>query len=63
MFPLISTFVGVLIVRVLSAYFFVFILDLGLLGAWMGIVLDQFLRWVLVGLRFKSGKWKHIVIH
>ncbi|MER2110318.1 MAG: MATE family efflux transporter [Desemzia incerta] len=63
MFPLISTFVGVLIVRVISAYFFVFVLNLGLVGAWMGIVLDQFLRWILVGARFKAGKWKSIVIH
>lgn len=61
-FPLVSTFAGVLVVRVLTAYYFVFVLDLGLIGAWMGIVLDQFLRWLLVGGRFKSGKWKHVVI-
>lgn len=62
LFPLASTFAGVLVVRVLTAYYFVFVLNLGLIGAWMGIVLDQFLRWILVGGRFKSGKWKHIVI-
>ena len=62
-FPLVSTFAGVLIVRVISAYFFVFVLDFGLLGAWLGIILDQFLRWLLVGARFKSGKWKDIVIN
>lgn len=62
-FPLVSTFAGVLIVRVITAYYFVYVLNLGLVGAWMGIVLDQFLRWVLIGGRFKSQKWKAIVIN
>lgn len=62
-FPLLATFVGVLIVRVLTAYYFVNVLHLGLVGAWMGIVLDQLLRWALMVGRFKSEKWKEIVIN
>lgn len=59
-FPLISTFIGILIIRVLTATFFVNVLGLGLLGAWLAVMLDQIIRWILIAMRFKSGKWKKV---
>ncbi len=59
---LISTFIGILIVRVVLAYYFVMHLDLGLTGAWLAMLIDQFIRWILISYRFKSNKWKNIEI-
>lgn len=61
-FPLFSTFLGVLGVRVILSYILVSILGYGLAGAWMAVLIDQFVRWVLVYFRFQSGKWKYIAI-
>lgn len=59
---LVSTFVGILLVRVILGYYFVMILGLGLTGAWIAILIDQFIRWVLITLRFRTNKWKYITI-
>lgn len=60
--PLVGTFVGTVIIRVVLAYTFVTILGYGLMGAWMAVFMDQFVRWVFVYLRFRTGKWKNIKI-
>lgn len=57
---LISTFVGILLIRVALAFYFVKVLGLGLTGAWSAIFIDQFLRWIMISLRFRTGKWKYI---
>ena len=59
-FPLISTFLGILIIRVAAATFFVQVLGLGILGAWLAVMLDQIIRWFLIAMRFRSGKWKRM---
>ncbi len=59
-FPLISTAIGIMGVRVVFAYIFVNFFNLALPGAWIAMFLDQVFRWVLIYLRFKSGKWKTI---
>lgn len=59
---LVATFVGVLIVRVVLAYTFVIILGYGLIGAWLAMFIDQFMRWVVIYLRFRTSKWKYINI-
>lgn len=60
--PLAGTFVGVFIFRVVLAYIFVNIMGLGLAGAWFAVFADQFIRWLFVYLRFRTGKWKYIKI-
>lgn len=60
--PLVSTFIGVLGIRVILAFIFVNIFHLGLAGAWLGVFLDQFIRWGIIYIRFKSGKWKTVTI-
>ena len=59
---LISTFVGVLGVGLALAYYFVMILGMGLIGAWLAVLIDQFIRWILITIRFKTNKWKYITI-
>lgn len=59
-FPLISTFIGVLGIRVILANVFIRIFGMGLFGAWLAIAIDQFIRWIMIRLRFRAGKWKTI---
>ncbi len=60
--PLVGTFVGVILIRVTLAYVFVNILGYGLAGAWMAVLVDQLVRWLFVYARFRTGKWKYIKI-
>lgn len=56
--PLYSTAVGVWGFRVAVGYFLAVVMGLELVGAWMGMAIDQVARSAIIGLRFKSGKWK-----
>ena len=60
--PLVATFVGVFGFRVVFAFILVNVIELGLMGAWMAVLVDQLIRWVFVYGRFKSNKWKYIRI-
>ncbi|MGI6643387.1 MAG: MATE family efflux transporter [Bacillota bacterium] len=57
-YPLYSTAIGMWVARVTLGWFFVNVAHLGLLGAWLGIAIDQTLRGVLIYLRFRTGRWK-----
>lgn len=59
---LVATFVGVMIIRVLLAYLFVRVMGMGLIGAWIATFVDQFTRWIVIYLRFRTNKWKYITI-
>lgn len=56
----IVTMITVLLVRPMIAYVAIYILNWGLVGAWIALVADQALRSLLVLLRYNSGKWKRI---
>lgn len=60
--PMVGTFAGVILIRVVLAYVFVDIIGMGLMGAWLAIFVDQFVRWLFVYARFRTGRWKHIII-
>jgi putative MATE family efflux protein len=60
LWPLVGTFFGVLFARSALAHIFVNILGYGLTGAWMAVFVDQFIRWLFVYARFKTGKWKYV---
>lgn len=59
---LITTISGVLFVRVVVAYILVYEFNMGLVGAWLAIGFDQLVRWAVILLRFKRGKWKNVKI-
>jgi putative MATE family efflux protein len=60
--PLYSTILGIWGVRVVVGYFLAVQLGLGLLGAWMGMALDQCTRALVISHRFNRGGWKKIAI-
>jgi len=60
--PLYSTFMGIWGVRVLTGYFFAIVLHMGLLGAWLGMALDQCTRSIIIYTRFKRGAWKKVIV-
>ena len=59
---LITTFIGILGIRLVLAYVFIRGLGMGLEGAWYAILTDQVIRWLLIRMRFKTGKWKYVTI-
>ena len=59
-FPLIASALGIWIFRVAVAPLFVYTFGWGLYGAWMTIVLDQWVRAIVVYARFLTGKWMYM---
>lgn len=56
------SFIGIGILRPLLAYVLGMALGYGIVGAWIGLAIDQGIRLVLTALRFRSGKWAEIKI-
>ena len=61
--PLIVVLVSMWSLRISLAYVLCILLDFGLQGMWYCMVLDFILRSVILGLRYRSGKWKHVMAH
>lgn len=57
-----SSFVSVTFVRPILSYTICYILGLGLIGSWIGMFIDQLVRFILNNLRFESLKWIKIKI-
>ena len=62
LFTTIASTLSITFMRPICSYVLCYGLGLGLVGVWLGIVGDQFLRLVLTTWRFKSGKWTRIKI-
>lgn len=60
--PLIIAAIGKWPVRLGIAWLLVYQLDMGLMGAWIAMVVDLWVRGILTFLRFKSGRWKSVKI-
>ncbi len=58
-FPLLVTIVSVGLVRLPLGYLCGYVLDGGLIGAWVGMCGDMTVRAILAALRFARGKWVH----
>jgi putative MATE family efflux protein len=56
--PLYSTAIGVWGFRVAIGYLLAVVMGMELVGAWMGMAVDQLARSAIISLRFRSGKWK-----
>lgn len=56
--PLISTFVGTVGVRIALSFLFVTVLGWGLVGAWLAMAIDQCTRSTFIYFRYRSGLWK-----
>lgn len=51
-----------LFVRVAATWFFAIVLNLGLVGVWLGSTADWMGRSVLLGIRYLSGGWRRTVV-
>ena len=54
------SFVSILFLRPLLSYVLCYPLQFGLIGAWVGVTIDQFARLLATLWRFGSGKWTKI---
>jgi putative MATE family efflux protein len=59
---LVSTTSGILILRSSLSLLFVNYFQLGISGAWLAVLFDQLLRWLIIYFRFKTDRWQHIKI-
>lgn len=55
-----TSFISIAIIRTAVSWLLCYPVGLGLVGAWLGIFLDQLSRLLLNFIRFKSGKWAKI---
>jgi putative MATE family efflux protein len=60
--PLIIAGIGMWPIRLGIAWMLVTQLNMGLLGAWIAMVVDLYVRGIITFIRFKSGRWKTIKI-
>ena len=57
--PFIATLCGILGVRMIIGFLFVKVFLWGLIGAWVAISIDQFVRSAIIYIRFRDGRWKY----
>jgi putative MATE family efflux protein len=60
--PLVIAAIGMWVVRLSLAWVLVTYFHMGLMGAWLAMLLDFWVRGFLTFLRFRSGKWQHIKV-
>ena len=61
-FTAFTSMLSVAVMRSVVGYICAYPLGMGLAGIWLGIVSDHVTRYILNGLRFRSGKWTTIKI-
>ncbi|MGN7476359.1 MATE family efflux transporter [Solibacillus silvestris] len=61
-YPVRIGIVSMIMIGLSLGYFFVFILDLGLVGVWLAIACDEWIRAILVIFRWRSRKWERYAI-
>ncbi len=61
-FTAITAMVSIACIRPTLSWLLCYPLGFGLYGAWIGVLIDQYLRLLLVGWRFGQGKWKNIEV-
>ena len=61
-FVAVVSLISVTFVRPFFSWLFCYPVGLGLVGAWVALMLDQLVRFLLSRYRFGSGKWSKIVI-
>jgi len=60
--PMGINFIGLVVVRVLLSLFFAFTLDMGLMGIWIAMLVEIYLRGFVIYLVFKKGKWMDVKV-
>ncbi|MBN2655179.1 MAG: MATE family efflux transporter [Nitrospirae bacterium] len=57
---LLNVFTGTWIIRLPLAYLLAVTAGLGAAGAWIAMIISMTIQSILMGIRFKRGRWKHI---
>lgn len=61
-FTTMASTISVTLIRPIVSYLCAYVLQMGVIGIWFGIVGDQIMRLILTNWRFKSGKWTRIEV-
>ena len=61
-YTLFSSLLSVTFIRTAVTWLLTSIIPLGIAGIWIGILSDQFSRFILLSIRFKQGKWTSLQI-
>ncbi len=61
-YTLITTIIGMWLFRITLGYLLGVVLNFGLVGVWLGMVIDWVVRGSLYLVRFKKGKWKRNIV-
>jgi len=61
-YTLLAALISVTGIRTLVTILLVNVFHMGLAGVWLGVLSDQASRFVLMGLRFRQGKWVNLQI-
>jgi putative MATE family efflux protein len=61
--PFIIILISMWAVRIGLAYVLVIVMGLGLWSMWICMLLDFVTRSILFAIRYRAGKWKHIMVH
>ena len=61
-FVALTSLISILFVRTVISWILCYPVGLGLIGAWLGLLLDQFTRMTINSIRFASGKWTKIKV-
>ncbi len=56
-FNAIISFISIVMIRPILAYFLCHVVKIGVIGAWFALMFDQYLRCILVTVHFYRGKW------
>lgn len=62
LYTAIASTVSVTVMRTAGSYLFGYVLGLGIVGIWLGVVADQLSRFIFASIRFRQGKWTEIKI-
>ncbi len=62
LYPAAASTISVTIMRTLGSLFFGYVLQMGIVGIWLGVVADQLSRFLFASIRFRKGKWTEIKI-
>lgn len=57
-----TSFISILLIRPVITFVFCYTFNLGLLGAWLALLLDQIIRLLFNFVRFSSGDWTKIKV-
>lgn len=62
LYTAIASTVSVTVMRTAGSYLFGYVLGMGIVGIWFGVVADQLSRFIFATIRFRQGKWINIKI-